>query len=73
MKRSIALGMVAVALALAARLTAGTNPNTLTLAIFGDSPYSTLRSTPHPLDEGASKVARRRIQQDAGVHQHDQR
>ena len=39
MKRLIALGMAAVALAMAARLAAGTNPNTLTLAVFGDTPY----------------------------------
>jgi hypothetical protein len=39
MKRFLALGMIAVALAIAARVAAGTNPNTLTLAVFGDSPY----------------------------------
>src|SRR5262245_56062472 len=39
MKRALALG-IAVALAIAgARAAAGTNPNTLTLAVFGDSPY----------------------------------
>ena len=39
MKRFFALGMIAVALAIAARVAAGPNPNTLTLAVFGDSPY----------------------------------
>jgi hypothetical protein len=40
MKNVFALGMLAVALAIgAARVVAGTNPNTLTLAVFGDSPY----------------------------------
>ena len=40
MKKVFALGMVAVALAIAAAgAAAGTNPNTLTLAVFGDSPY----------------------------------
>src|SRR5262245_6913565 len=40
MKRVFALGMVDVALAVAAtRVAAGANPNTLTLAVFGDSPY----------------------------------
>jgi hypothetical protein len=40
MKKVLALGMVAVALAIAAAgAAAGTNPNTLTLAVFGDSPY----------------------------------
>src|SRR5215510_14355329 len=40
MKRIFALGVIAVALAIAAtRVAAGTNPNTLTLAVFGDSPY----------------------------------
>jgi hypothetical protein len=48
MKRFIALGMVAVALALAARLAAGSNPNTLTLAVFGDSPYYDPAYDPHP-------------------------
>jgi hypothetical protein len=39
MKRAFLLG-IAVAVALAtARASAGTNPNTLTLAVFGDSPY----------------------------------
>ncbi len=43
MKKVLALGMVAVALAIAAAgAAAGTNPNTLTLAVFGDSPYWTL-------------------------------
>jgi hypothetical protein len=39
MKRFLALGMIAVAFALATRVAAGTNPNTLTLAVFGDLPY----------------------------------
>jgi hypothetical protein len=39
MKRALALG-IAAALAIAgARAAAGTNPNTVTLAVFGDSPY----------------------------------
>ena len=64
MKKVLALGMVAVALAIAAAgAAAGTNPNTLTLAVFGDSPY--LDPTFH--------AAARRVQRDAGVHQHDQR
>src|SRR5215475_4324353 len=48
MKRVIALGMAAVALAMAARLAAGTNPNTLTLAVFGDSPYFDPAFDPQP-------------------------
>jgi hypothetical protein len=48
MKRALAPGMVAVALAIAAAgATAGTNPNTLTLAVFGDSPYLDPRFPPH--------------------------
>ncbi len=40
MKKVFALGMLAVALAIgAARVAAGTNPNTITLAVYGDSPY----------------------------------
>src|SRR5262244_3610972 len=40
MKSVSALAMVAVAVAIAAtRVAAGTNPNTLTLAVFGDAPY----------------------------------
>lgn len=40
MKQSLALGMLAAALGIgAAHVAAGTNPNTLTLAVFGDSPY----------------------------------
>src|SRR5262249_54405632 len=40
MKRALALGTVAAALAVAAaHVAAGSNPNTLTLAVFGDSPY----------------------------------
>ena len=63
MKKVLALGMVAVALAIAvAGAAAGTNPNTLTLAVFGDSPYWTRRY-----------AAARRVQRDAGVHRHDQR
>ncbi len=38
MRKVLALGMVAVALAVAG-VAAGTNPNTLTLAVYGDSPY----------------------------------
>ena len=50
MKKVLALGMVAVALAIAAAgAAAGTNPNTLTLAVFGDSPY---------LDRGYSRCCR---------------
>src|SRR5579871_5861300 len=46
MKRAFALGVVAVALALAgARIAA--NPNTLTLAVFGDSPYLDPLFAPH--------------------------
>ena len=75
MKKVLALGMVAVALAIAAAsAAAGTNPNTLTLAIFGDSPYyDPAFDPPSPVDEGAAQIARRRIQQDAGVHRRDQR
>jgi hypothetical protein len=48
MRKAPALGTVAVALAVAgAGVAAGTNPNTLTLAIFGDSPY--LDSTVDPV------------------------
>src|SRR5215510_8353352 len=48
MKKSFALGMVAVALAIAAtRVAAGANPNTLTLAVFGDSPYLDPSFPPH--------------------------
>jgi hypothetical protein len=40
MKKVFAFGMLAVALAIgAARVAAGSNPNTLTLAVYGDSPY----------------------------------
>jgi hypothetical protein len=39
MKRVLALGIVAVALAITAAHAAPGNPNTLTLAVFGDSPY----------------------------------
>jgi hypothetical protein len=40
MRNVVALGLVAAALAVAAAgVSAGTNPNTLTLAVFGDSPY----------------------------------
>src|SRR6476659_3586469 len=40
MKQVLALGMVAVALAVGAvRAAEGTNPNTLTFAVYGDSPY----------------------------------
>lgn len=39
MQRSVALGMVALALGIGvARVAAGTNPNALTLAVIGDSP-----------------------------------
>jgi len=38
MRKVLALGMIAVALAFAG-VAAGTNPNTLTLAVYGDSPY----------------------------------
>jgi hypothetical protein len=49
MKRYFALGMFAVALAVGAvRVAAGTNPNTLTLAVFGDSPYYDPAYDPHP-------------------------
>jgi hypothetical protein len=49
MKKVLALGMVAVALAIAvASAAAGTNPNTLTLAVFGDSPYYDPAFDPHP-------------------------
>jgi hypothetical protein len=40
-KKVLALGVVAVALAIAAAGTAAGNPNTLTLAVYGDSPYGT--------------------------------
>jgi hypothetical protein len=39
MKQVLALGMVAVALAAGGVRAAGTNPNTLTFAVYGDSPY----------------------------------
>ena len=40
MKQALALGAAAVALAVAAAHAAGgTNPNALTLAVYGDSPY----------------------------------
>jgi hypothetical protein len=41
MKKLLALGtgFAALALLLVAVATAGSNPNTLTLAVFGDSPY----------------------------------
>jgi len=49
MKRYLALGTFAVALAIgAAGVAAGTNPNTLTLAVFGDSPYYDPAFDPHP-------------------------
>ncbi len=48
MKRLTALGMVAGAFAMVAGLAAGTNPNTLTLAVFGDSPYYDPGFDPHP-------------------------
>lgn len=48
MRKIVALGVVAVALAIAAtRVAAGTNPNTLTLAVFGDSPYLDPSFPPH--------------------------
>jgi hypothetical protein len=48
LKKVLALGVVAVALAkVAAGAAAGTNPNTLTLAVFGDSPYFDARFAPH--------------------------
>jgi len=48
MKRVLALGTVAVALSFAvAHAAAGTNPNTLTLAVFGDSPYLDPSFPPH--------------------------
>ena len=47
MNRTLALGMVAAALAVAAVQAAGTNPNTLTLAVFGDSPYLDPKFPPH--------------------------
>jgi len=39
MKQVLALGMVAVALAVGARAAGNTNPNSITLAVYGDSPY----------------------------------
>src|SRR5262249_34240286 len=40
MKQVLALGMVAAALAVGSvRVAGGSNPNTLTFAVFGDSPY----------------------------------
>jgi hypothetical protein len=48
MRKDLALGMVAGALAIAAvGAAAGTNPNTLTLAVFGDSPYLDARFPAH--------------------------
>jgi hypothetical protein len=47
MKRIFALGVVAAALAIAATRVAA-NPNTLTLAVFGDSPYYDPAFDPHP-------------------------
>jgi hypothetical protein len=48
MKSVMASGMIAVALAIAAvGAAAGTNPNTLTLAVFGDSPYLDPKFAPH--------------------------
>ncbi|HEX3704778.1 MAG TPA: hypothetical protein VHU82_15725 [Vicinamibacterales bacterium] len=47
MTRIVALGVVAVALSIAvAGATAGTNPNTLTLAVYGDEPYVDPAFTP---------------------------
>src|SRR3954464_3589075 len=48
MKTLVALGIVAGALAMSVGLAAGTNPNTLTLAVFGDSPYYDPSFDPHP-------------------------
>jgi len=49
MKKVFAYGALAVALAIGAeRVTAGTNPNTLTLAIYGDSPYFDQAFDPAP-------------------------
>jgi hypothetical protein len=48
MKKVLTPGVIAVALAIAAAgAAAGTNPNTLTLAVFGDSPYLDARFAPH--------------------------
>ena len=48
MHKVLAPGMVVVALAIAvAGAAAGTNPNTLTLAVFGDSPYLDPAFPPH--------------------------
>jgi hypothetical protein len=48
MRKGLALGMVAVALTIAtAGADARMNPNTLTLAVFGDSPYLDPKFAPH--------------------------
>jgi len=48
MKRVLALGTIAAALAVAVpHAASGTNPNTLTLAVFGDSPYLDPKFAPH--------------------------
>src|SRR5262249_40522449 len=48
MKSVVALATVVVALAIAATgVAAGTNPNTLTLAVFGDAPYLDPSFPPH--------------------------
>ena len=48
MRKVLAPGMIAVALTIAvAGAAAGTNPNTLTLAVFGDSPYLAPAFPPH--------------------------
>ena len=41
MRKFIALGAAVVALAIAAASASAGNPNTLTLAVYGDSPYGT--------------------------------
>jgi len=48
MKSDLAHGIVAAALVIGAvHVAAGTNPNTLTLAVFGDAPYLDPRFPPH--------------------------
>ena len=61
MRKFIALGVAVVALAIAAASASAGNPNTLTLAVYGDSPY------------GHLERGYRGVRGDAGVHHVDQR
>lgn len=69
MRKLFVLGVIAVALAIAAtRVAAGTNPNTLTLAVFGDSPYLDPNFPPHT-EFGATPAFIETINNDSSVQE----